>query len=104
MALVGVNGAGKSTLIKILSGEEPVSSGEYTLGHNVEADYFAQDQYKALDPESTMLDDLARSPRAPTTPNCAASSAASSSPKTTYSNASACSPAASATATRWPAC
>src|SRR5579863_8244546 len=34
IALVGVNGAGKSTLIKILSGEEPVSSGEYTLGHN----------------------------------------------------------------------
>src|ERR1700754_3403539 len=32
IALVGVHGAGKSTLIKLLSGEEPVSSGEYTLG------------------------------------------------------------------------
>ena len=59
IALVGVNGAGKSTLIKILSGEEPVSSGEYTLGHNAEPDYFAQDQYKALDPESSIIDDLA---------------------------------------------
>jgi ATP-binding cassette subfamily F protein 3 len=59
IALVGVNGAGKSTLIKILSGEEPVSSGEYTLGHNAEPDYFAQDQYKVLDPESSILDDLA---------------------------------------------
>jgi ATP-binding cassette subfamily F protein 3 len=58
IALVGVNGAGKSTLIKILSGEEPVSSGEYTTGHNVEIDYFAQDQYKALDPEAKLLDDL----------------------------------------------
>ncbi len=58
IALVGVNGAGKSTLIKLLSGEEPVSSGEYVLGHNVETDYFAQDQYKALNPESTILDDL----------------------------------------------
>jgi ATP-binding cassette subfamily F protein 3 len=58
IALVGVNGAGKSTLIKILSGEEPVSSGEFTLGHNVEADYFAQDQYKVLDPEVSILDDL----------------------------------------------
>src|SRR5580658_5359751 len=58
IALVGVNGAGKSTLIKLLSGEEPVSSGEYILGHNVEVDYFAQDQYKALNPESTILDDL----------------------------------------------
>src|SRR5271165_6816677 len=58
VALVGVNGAGKSTLIKLLSGEEPVTSGEYTIGHNVEPDYFAQDQYKVLDPESSILDDL----------------------------------------------
>ncbi len=59
IALVGINGAGKSTLIKLLSGEEPVSAGEYILGHNVESDYFAQDQYKALDPEASILDDLA---------------------------------------------
>ena len=58
IALVGVNGAGKSTLIRLLSGEEPVSAGEYTLGHNAEPDYFAQDQYKALDPDATLLDDL----------------------------------------------
>ncbi len=58
VALVGVNGAGKSTLIKLLSGEEPVTAGEYTIGHNVEPDYFAQDQYKALDPEASILDDL----------------------------------------------
>jgi ATP-binding cassette subfamily F protein 3 len=58
VALVGVNGAGKSTLIKILAGTEPVSTGEYTLGHNAEADYFAQDQYKELDPDAKMIDDL----------------------------------------------
>jgi ATP-binding cassette subfamily F protein 3 len=58
IALVGVNGAGKSTLIKLLSGEEPLSTGEYILGHNVETDYFAQDQYKVLNPESTIIDDL----------------------------------------------
>jgi ATP-binding cassette, subfamily F, member 3 len=58
VALVGVNGAGKSTLIKLLAGSEPVSSGELKLGHNVEADYFAQDQYKELDQERRMLDDL----------------------------------------------
>ena len=51
MALVGVNGAGKSTLIKILAGAEPVTAGEYTLGHNAQPDYFAQDQYKELDPK-----------------------------------------------------
>src|ERR1700716_463758 len=48
IALVGVNGAGKSTLIKILAGAEPVTAGEYTLGHNAQPDYFAQDQYNEL--------------------------------------------------------
>ncbi len=59
VALVGVNGAGKSTLIKLLAGTEPLTAGEYKLGHNVQPDYFAQDQYKELDPEARMLDDLA---------------------------------------------
>ena len=58
IALVGVNGAGKSTLIKLLAGTEQVTHGEYRLGHNVEADYFAQDQYKELDPDARILDDL----------------------------------------------
>ena len=30
------------------------------LGHNVLADYFAQDQYKVLDPAAEMLDDISR--------------------------------------------
>ncbi len=60
IALVGVNGAGKSTLIKLLTGTEPLSGGEYRLGHNVQSDYFAQDQYKELDQEARILDDLGR--------------------------------------------
>jgi ATP-binding cassette, subfamily F, member 3 len=68
VALVGVNGAGKSTLIKILAGTEPVTTGEYILGHNAQPDYFAQDQYKELDPAARMLDDLATvAPRATNT-------------------------------------
>src|SRR5580693_3249415 len=64
IALVGVNGAGKSTLIKLLAGTEPLSGGEFRLGHNVLSDYFAQDQYKELDPDARILDDLgAMSPR-----------------------------------------
>src|SRR6266480_2096239 len=60
IALVGVNGAGKSTLIKLLSGVEPLTAGEYRLGHNVQSDYFAQDQYKELDQEARMIDDIGR--------------------------------------------
>jgi len=58
ISLVGVNGAGKSTLIKLLAGIEPLTAGDYTLGHNATPDYFAQDQYKELDPGARMLDDL----------------------------------------------
>jgi ATP-binding cassette subfamily F protein 3 len=58
VALVGVNGAGKSTLIKLLTGIEPLTEGSMKLGHNVDPDYFAQDQYKELDPVRRMLDDL----------------------------------------------
>jgi ATP-binding cassette, subfamily F, member 3 len=64
VALVGVNGAGKSTLIKLLAGTEPLTAGEYKCGHNVECDYFAQDQYKELNQDARILDDLGElSPR-----------------------------------------
>src|ERR1700757_1749156 len=64
IALVGVNGAGKSTLIKLLAGTEPLSTGDFRLGHNAQSDYFAQDQYKELDPDARMIDDLGElSPR-----------------------------------------
>ena len=58
IALVGHNGAGKSTLIKLLAGTEPLSAGNYQLGHNVLLEYFAQDQYKELDPNSNLIDDI----------------------------------------------
>ncbi len=60
IGLVGVNGAGKSTLIKLLAGAEPLTAGGYKLGNNVHFDYFAQDQYKELDQDARMIDDIGR--------------------------------------------
>ena len=58
IALVGSNGAGKSTLIRILAGIEPLTAGRRKEGYRVGIDYFAQDQYKELDPEAVLLNDL----------------------------------------------
>jgi ATP-binding cassette subfamily F protein 3 len=60
VALVGVNGAGKSTLIRLLTGVEPPSAGHIKLGHNVVCEYFAQDQYKVLEGDVRMIDDISR--------------------------------------------
>src|SRR6202142_3850057 len=66
IALVGANGAGKSPLIRLLSRQEEPTSGTIREGHNVLTDFFAQDQYKVLDPNAGMLDDIsAASPKVP---------------------------------------
>src|SRR5207244_12391893 len=59
-------GAVKPTLIRLLSQQEESTSGTIRLGHNALVDFFAQDQYKVLDPNAVMLDDIAAaSPKVP---------------------------------------
>ena len=68
IALVGPNGAGKSTLMRLLAALDTPTDGEIRHGHNVVLQYFAQDQYKELDPGARMLDDIgASAPRIPQT-------------------------------------
>lgn len=58
VAVVGVNGAGKSTLLKIIAGQTEPTTGNFTLGANVEIGYFSQHALEVLDPKKTVFDTL----------------------------------------------
>ena len=58
IALAGPNGAGKSTLMRLLSGVEAPDEGTRIEGHNLVAQYFAQDEATRLDPDLTVYDTL----------------------------------------------
>ena len=58
IALVGPNGAGKSTLMRLLSGVEAPDDGARIEGHNLVAQYFAQDEATRLNPDLTVYDTL----------------------------------------------
>jgi len=59
IALVGPNGSGKSTLMRLLSAEEAPDAGQRVEGHNVVAQYFAQDEATRMDPKPTVYETLA---------------------------------------------
>ncbi|MEK7220062.1 MAG: ATP-binding cassette domain-containing protein, partial [candidate division NC10 bacterium] len=52
-------GAGKSTLLKIVAGLLPFEAGDRVLGHNVSVHYYAQHQLDALNPQNSVLEELA---------------------------------------------
>lgn len=58
IALVGANGKGKSTLLRMLSGKEEFE-GIREGGHNVVESFYAQHQLDALNPNHTLLEELA---------------------------------------------
>ncbi|HEY5658435.1 MAG TPA: ABC-F family ATP-binding cassette domain-containing protein [Myxococcota bacterium] len=59
VALAGPNGAGKSTLLRIAAGALAADAGSRSLGHNVTPAFYAQHQLEVLDPERTVLAELA---------------------------------------------
>jgi len=58
IAIVGPNGAGKSTLMRMLSGTEAPDVGSRVEGHQLVAQYFAQDEATRLDQNLTVYDTL----------------------------------------------
>ncbi len=59
IAILGPNGAGKSTLMRLLSGVEAPDAGTRAEGHQVVAQYFAQDEATRLDPSLNVYETLA---------------------------------------------
>jgi ATPase subunit of ABC transporter with duplicated ATPase domains len=55
--LFGPNGAGKTTIIKMIMGEEPLTSGNIRLGENMKIGYYSQIQSE-LNSETTVLEEF----------------------------------------------
>ncbi len=58
VAFLGKNGEGKTTMGKIIAGQEQLTGGTFTIGHNVTIGYYAQHQAEALNPKYTVLETL----------------------------------------------
>ena len=59
IAFLGANGRGKSTLMKLLAGTVDHDAGRRRVGNGVVVSYFAQFQLEELNPNRTVLEELA---------------------------------------------
>ncbi|MDY6121777.1 MAG: ABC-F family ATP-binding cassette domain-containing protein [Porphyromonas sp.] len=60
VAFVGRNGEGKTTMVRCIMGQYKDYTGELTLGHNVELNYFAQNEAQELNPNLTIFETIDR--------------------------------------------
>lgn len=58
VAIVAPNGTGKTTLFNLICKKYPLQTGTITLGHNVVATIFEQDQNIALNHSKTIFDEI----------------------------------------------
>ena len=58
VALIAPNGIGKTTMFNIICGNYKIQKGKITLGHNVRASIFEQDQDKVLNKNKTIISEV----------------------------------------------
>ena len=57
LLVMGLNGAGKTSLLRVLAGVTNADAGEFTLGHQVDAGYYAQ-EHEGIEAGRTLFEHL----------------------------------------------
>lgn len=56
IAVIGPSGSGKTAMLNLMAGKLKPNSGEITMGHNVDFGFYAQDNFGAIEPGSSLLE------------------------------------------------